>query len=70
MQENITREAAQPIERSGYNNWSWFIPKIDQWKIPAKAPEQDLRSQILIPISFMFITLHSLVPLTILGMVF
>ena len=35
MQQDITWEAAQPIGRCAYNNWSWFIPVIDQSKIPA-----------------------------------
>ena len=36
MQKDITGEAYWPIERSGYNNWTWFISQIDQLKIPPR----------------------------------
>ena len=37
MQKTITENTDQPITRSGYNNWNWFVPKLDQSMIPARA---------------------------------
>ena len=74
MQKDITEEVAQPIERSGYKHWSWFIQKIDQSKIPARTawtepyiPEEisDIDSNIF---HIYYLTFHS-TP-TILGMIF
>ena len=36
MQNDITGEAAQPIERCSYNQWHWFVPELHQMKIPAR----------------------------------